>query len=146
MEESQSRHLPKTAEDKKPKKKPSKKKKTKRKKKSAVIHPSSPTRLDITNLAREHTFDALNTLIEIMHGEVEIRSRVVAAKALLERAWGKPLRSTSTSDKEGDEPRDESIFAARSLLDELTTRRVGGVDRARQVDQDGPSRTIDSEG
>jgi len=46
----------------------------------------------VERIAREHTQNALNVLIGIMNSrEVEPRSRVAAAKAVLDRGWGAPM-------------------------------------------------------
>jgi len=43
----------------------------------------------LTELARSHTYEAINTLVELMrHGKDE-RVRGTAAQALLDRGWGK---------------------------------------------------------
>lgn len=44
----------------------------------------------VRELARQHTREAMETILEIMrHGQSE-RARVAAATIMLERGWGKP--------------------------------------------------------
>lgn len=48
----------------------------------------------ISDLAKEHTEEALTTLVEIVRDKKAPHSaRVHAATALLDRAWGKPVQS-----------------------------------------------------
>jgi hypothetical protein len=53
----------------------------------------------VAALAREHTPKAIATLAEIMEDAKAPKvSRVAAANALLDRAWGKPLATTALID------------------------------------------------
>src|SRR5215469_2472053 len=45
---------------------------------------------DLRELARQHTEDALATLVEICRNGENEGARVAAANALLDRGWGKP--------------------------------------------------------
>lgn len=59
-------------------------------------NPSGRPKSDICirNLAREHTEEALSTLVEIATDKLAPQSaRVSAACAILDRGWGKPMQS-----------------------------------------------------
>src|SRR5215469_6312573 len=45
---------------------------------------------DLRELARQHTEDALATLVEICRNGENEGARIAAANALLDRGWGKP--------------------------------------------------------
>src|SRR5215472_14266794 len=45
---------------------------------------------DLRELARQHTEDAIATLVEICRNGVNEGARIAAANALLDRGWGKP--------------------------------------------------------
>jgi hypothetical protein len=48
----------------------------------------------VSQLARQHTADAIACLAEIVNGKAnEPRDRINAANALLDRGWGKPKES-----------------------------------------------------
>lgn len=47
--------------------------------------------LEVRSLARQHTEQAIQTLVEVMNNpKAQSRSRVSAAQSLLDRGWGKP--------------------------------------------------------
>lgn len=45
--------------------------------------------IDLRNLAREHTKEAFDVLLQVMRSDDD-RTRMQAALAVMERAWGKP--------------------------------------------------------
>lgn len=48
---------------------------------------------EVKELARQHTVEAIETLVDIMkHGDRDA-SRVSAAEAILDRGWGKPSQA-----------------------------------------------------
>ena len=52
----------------------------------------------VRELARQHTDDAIQTLVEVMNNAQEnSRARVAAAEALLNRGWGRPDSSVNVS-------------------------------------------------
>lgn len=54
--------------------------------------------VDVQALAREHTETAIKTLIEVCkNSKHPAASRVSAATALLDRAWGRPNQSTDVN-------------------------------------------------
>lgn len=58
-------------------------------------NPSGRPKTDviIREIAREHTNDAIRTLVEITNNrKVSASARVQAANALLDRGWGKPTQ------------------------------------------------------
>ncbi|NVE93382.1 DUF5681 domain-containing protein [Altererythrobacter lutimaris] len=55
--------------------------------KAKIVLPDGRT---LTDLAREHTREAVETLVEIATGGESENARVSAAIALLDRGWGKP--------------------------------------------------------
>jgi len=52
---------------------------------------SSCTRLE--SLAREHTEAALNVIIQVMEKTQDERTRLMAARMLRDRGWGKPTQT-----------------------------------------------------
>lgn len=54
----------------------------------------------ITELAREYTEMAIETLVACLHDK-QSRVRVMAAEALLDRAWGKPRQNHEVANKGG---------------------------------------------
>lgn len=69
-------------------------------------------------LAREHTEEAIKTLSSIMMDEKANRAtRIAAANALLDRAWGRPPQSVGISldDSLSDEPALSDLETARLL-------------------------------
>ena len=44
----------------------------------------------VAELARSHTLEAINTLVELMRHGKDDRVRGTAAQALLDRGWGRP--------------------------------------------------------
>ena len=64
----------------------------------------------VTELAREKTEPALNVLESIMNDEEAPASvRVSAAKALLDRAHGRPAQEVRVEDEPEPEPADERV-------------------------------------
>ncbi len=48
---------------------------------------------EVKMLARQHTKEALEILVEMMKNGSPDRTRVAAAEALLDRAWGRPTQA-----------------------------------------------------
>ena len=64
----------------------------------------------LTELAREKTERALDVLESIMNDETAPASvRVTAAKALLDRAHGRPAQEVRVDDDPGPEPADDTV-------------------------------------
>lgn len=56
---------------------------------------------DVRDLARQHTAEAIRTLIEVMrHGKPD-RARAAAAEAILDRGWGRPLQPAEVTGLDG---------------------------------------------
>ena len=53
---------------------------------------------ELRDLAREHSPEAIETLVKAMRAATDARVRVAAAVALLDRAWGKPALEVTGSD------------------------------------------------
>ena len=54
----------------------------------------------LTQLAREHTAEAIETLVKVMRTSRSERVRCAAAVALLDRGWGKPVVTVQRTDFE----------------------------------------------
>jgi hypothetical protein len=54
---------------------------------------------EVRDLAREHTPEAIETLVTMMRGGGD-RERIAAATALLDRAWGRPAQALAGADGE----------------------------------------------
>ena len=72
-----------------------------------------PRHLDLAAIAREHTVEAIEKLVEVMRGEDHSRA-LYAVQQLLDRGWGKPITPIV------DETPPESL----SLLHLIAARRV----------------------
>ena len=46
-------------------------------------------------MAREHTNDALDTLVDVMQSSQSDSARIAAANAILDRGYGRPTKTTS---------------------------------------------------
>ncbi len=55
---------------------------------------------DVQDLCRKHTKEAIETLVELMRTGSD-KVRVVAANALLDRAYGKPAQSVNLGGSDG---------------------------------------------
>lgn len=74
----------------------------------------------VADLAREHTPTAIQTLATIMNDEKATRTtRIAAANALLDRAWGRPPQSVgiglSVDDAEGGDAERSPLEIARTI-------------------------------
>jgi hypothetical protein len=98
-----------------------------------IPSPHPPT---LSQLARTHTLEAIQTLAEIMMHSDDEKNRVSAAKALLERAWGRPGAGPKHSNPETSEigTGPDVLESARQLLIDLASRKVGGMGGPGRVD------------
>jgi len=56
---------------------------------------TSELKLNLSELAREYTNDALDTLVDVMKSGQSESARIAAATAILDRGYGKPTKTTS---------------------------------------------------
>jgi hypothetical protein len=57
----------------------------------------------VAEAARQHTWEAIETLVEVMRDKAATASaRVMAACAVLDRAWGKPAQSLDVNVRSDD--------------------------------------------
>jgi endonuclease III len=56
---------------------------------------TSELKLNLSELAREYTNDALNTLVDVMQSSQSDSARIAAATAILDRGYGRPTKTTS---------------------------------------------------
>jgi hypothetical protein len=61
----------------------------------AVNKATSEVKLNLSELAREYTNDALVTLVEVMQSSQSDSARIAAATAILDRGYGRPTNTTS---------------------------------------------------
>ena len=61
----------------------------------AVNKATSELKLNLSELARQHTNDALDTLVEVMKSGQSDSARIAAATAILDRGYGRPTKTTS---------------------------------------------------
>ena len=52
-------------------------------------------KLNLSELAREYTNEALNTLVDVMQSSQSDSARIAAATAILDRGYGRPAKTTS---------------------------------------------------
>ena len=72
----------------------------------------------VADLAREYTPEAIQTLASIMRDESATRTtRIAAANALLDRAWGRPAQSigVTVDDLDSVEPEQSPLEIARTI-------------------------------
>lgn len=101
--------------------------------------PTIPRRVDpapysLQKLAKEHTENAFNVILEIMNNAEEDGTRLEAAKQVLDRGWGKAaiqikaetikysLQDVEAKLLEHKEDVDQKMLEARRLEDEQLTR------------------------
>jgi hypothetical protein len=74
--------------------------------------------IEVRDLARKHTTDAITRLVEIMHKGKSEQACILAANSLLDRGWGKPTLPIA-----GDPqmPAVRVIDARATLLDTLAS-------------------------
>ena len=56
---------------------------------------TSELKLNLSELAREYTNDALDTLVVVMQSSQSDSARITAASAILDRGYGRPTKTTS---------------------------------------------------
>jgi len=61
----------------------------------AVNKATSELKFNLSELARHHTNDALDALVEIMKSGQSDSARIAAATAILDRGYGRPTKTTS---------------------------------------------------
>jgi hypothetical protein len=61
----------------------------------AVNKATSELKLNLSELAREYTHDALNTLVKVMESSQSDSARIAADTAILDRVYGRPTKTTS---------------------------------------------------
>jgi len=61
----------------------------------AVNKATSELKLNLSELARDYTNDALDTLVEVMQSSQSDSARIAAATAILDRGYGRPTKATS---------------------------------------------------
>jgi hypothetical protein len=61
----------------------------------AVNKATSELRLNLSELAREYTNDALSALVGVMNTSQSDSARIAAATAILDRGYGRPTKTTS---------------------------------------------------
>jgi hypothetical protein len=86
--------------------------------------------LDVMQACRQHTADAVATLVRIMqHGESD-PARVAAANSLLDRGWGKPVQSHEVGGPGGGPVRQITRIEIVPVWPELT-------DETKTIEHDG---------
>jgi len=61
----------------------------------AVNKATSGLKLNLSELAREYTNDALDALVNVMQSSESDSARIAAATAILDRGYGRPTKTTS---------------------------------------------------
>ena len=56
---------------------------------------TSELKFNLSELARQHTNDALETLVEVMKSGQSDSARIAAATSILDRGYGRPTKTTS---------------------------------------------------
>jgi len=56
---------------------------------------TSELKLNLSELAREYTKNALDTLVDVMQSSQSDSARITAATAILDRGYGRPTKTTS---------------------------------------------------
>lgn len=79
----------------------------------------------LAELARQHTTDALKTLVKIATAGESEAARVTAANALLDRGYGKPTQAVEHSGRDG------GPIEYKNLSDEEIAARIAAHEAAR---------------
>src|SRR5262249_33752609 len=74
----------------------------------------------LADLAREHTAEAIQTLVQLMKTGAG-NSRVMAANSILDRGWGKPAQTTTTTMNEKRSALDWTTDELVAFLNEHAT-------------------------
>ena len=61
----------------------------------AVNKAISGLKLNLSELAREYTHDAVDALVDVMQSSQSDSARIAAANAILDRGYGRPTKTTS---------------------------------------------------
>ena len=61
----------------------------------AVNKATSGLKLNLSELAREYTHDAVDALVDVMQSSQSDSARIAAANAILDRGYGRPKKTTS---------------------------------------------------
>jgi len=61
----------------------------------AVNKATSELKFNLSELAREYTNDALDTLVDVMQSSQSDSARIAAATAILDRGYGRTTKTTS---------------------------------------------------
>ena len=56
---------------------------------------TSGLKLNLSELAREYTHDAVDALVDVMQSSQSDSARIAAANAILDRGYGRPTKTTS---------------------------------------------------
>lgn len=76
----------------------------------------SKAKLELAGMAKDHASDALSTIVEIMKNGEQEGTRLSAAVAVLDRAFGKPYQAIAP---EGDSESDSIASALNNIADKL---------------------------
>jgi hypothetical protein len=94
--------------------------------------------IQLVELARTHTEDAIKTLADIMNNSQSDPARATAAGHILDRGWGKPMQTTTTT---VNEKRSALDWTTSELVAFLNERRA---DRERDPEAEAGDREPDS--
>lgn len=79
-------------------------------------------------MARAHTAEAIQALVECLKQKSDKKVRVVAAQALLDRAWGKPQQAVELSGSVSV-PLSIAAIASQLRLESLNDDELDALDR-----------------
>ena len=80
---------------------------------------------DLSELAREHTDDAVKRLVELMKSDNETVA-VAASKALLDRGWGRPVELIDQTTRPGEADAASAAPDTKALMARLRQSRRDG--------------------
>ena len=79
---------------------------------------TSELKLNLSELAREYTNDALNTLVDVMQSSQSDSARIAAATAILDRGYGRPTKTTALEVNAPFAPTKVRLVAYEGSVDE----------------------------
>lgn len=84
---------------------------------------------DLRDIARQHTGEAVEVLIEIMgNTKAAPSARVGAATALLDRGWGRPAQEINVNPNKNLEPDPIFLRSMGEILDEIVAKNKAETD------------------
>lgn len=93
----------------------------------------------VKELARAHTVEAVETLVEVMKTARSAVARIMAADSVLNRGWGKPTQAVELTGKDGRPIQTEQVGPDLSKLSDEQIKELEGLLAAASAEPAGSS-------